>query len=197
MISRLKGFVVDFDPGFIVLDVNGVGYHIFCSEKQMKIWSKEISEIIVFVSTRFVNDQINLYGFSSKEDREMFFVLQSVQGVGPKMALSILSCLSKDEMYSAAKNGQSSVFLMASGVGKKIAEKIVMELKSKIPSGFKDIDDQNNVVDVEKDLGSALKNLGYSNDDVKDVMNNVADNFDETLSFSDKMRLSLKYLSGK
>lgn len=128
MIGKLKGTVDSIHADHIILDVNGVGYLVYCSGKTMgNLVSGQ--ELALLIETHVREDHINLYGFYNHEEKTSFSILQSVKGVGTKMAMSILSALSPEEIAYALSMKDAAIFKQISGVGKKLAERIVTELK--------------------------------------------------------------------
>lgn len=133
MIGKLKGLVEVIGEGTIILDVNGVGYEVFLSAKALRSLSAgEIANIIIETHVR--EDAIRLYGFLSEIERSWFRLLQTVQGVGSKVALAILGVLSPQELSSAIALQDWAPLEQTPGVGKKLAQRIVAELKDKAPS---------------------------------------------------------------
>ena len=164
MIAKLRGRVDSIGDGEAVIDVNGVGYLVFAPARTVAdLTVGESAEI--FIETHVREDHIHLYGFATPADRETFRTLMTVQGVGAKVGLAILSVLSGDEAARAIAAQDSSAFRRVSGVGPKLAQRIVLELKDKLvaltaapltangaaPAGGRVVDD----------AVSALVNLGY------------------------------------
>src|SRR3954462_13625462 len=172
MIAKLRGRVDQIGEDFAVIDVGGVGYLAFCASRTLSSLPAigEVAELAIETHVR--EDHIHLYGFSTNSEREMFRTLTTVQGVGAKVALAILSALSAEQISHAIAAGDQAAFRRASGVGPKLAQRIVAELKDKLlpvafaaavnPAGGK----------VPKGGGSrfeeavsALVNLGYGRGD--------------------------------
>ena len=130
MIGKLKGKIESSEDGKIIIDAGGVGYLVFCSGKTLsKLTPGEYAELLIETHVR--EDHIRLYGFYSAEEKTTFNILQSVKGVGTRMALAILSELTPEEIQLALSAQDKVVFNNVSGVGKKLAERIVTELKDK------------------------------------------------------------------
>ncbi len=170
MIGKLKGRIDSFGADWLIVDVNGVGYHVFCSSRTLAAMPSvgEFGEL--FTEMLVSQDMIRLVGFSSAMEREWFRLLQSVQGVGTKVALAILSTLSVGEIGNAIALQDKTMMGRAPGVGKKLAERIVIELKDKVPSLAAGGDAQLAKLSGElsgaqptaaTDAVSALVNLGY------------------------------------
>ncbi len=133
MIGKLAGTVDSLGPDHIILDVVGVGYLVHCSSSTLSRLSTG-ANVALMIETRITDETIRLYGFSSPEEREWFRLLQTVQSVGARVALNVLSALSPRELDHAIALGDKSAFGRAQGVGPKLATRIVTELKDKAPS---------------------------------------------------------------
>ena len=196
MIGKLKGIVDSTYLDHAIIDVNGVGYLVFCSSKTLSnIGAGE--SIALLIETHVREDHIHLYGFSSNEEKSTFTMLQSVKGVGTKMSMAILGTMSPEEISYALALKDTTPFNRVSGVGKKLAERIVTELKDKYSSGY--IADMpihtshlnpsgNNIL---LDAIAALVSLGVSKMDAQSRVNAiVAQNKD--IALNDLIRLALK-----
>lgn len=136
MIYSLKGKISRVDDNIIVVDVNGVGYEVCCSFNSIDdLTRKQDSIVYTYMAVR--EDAVSLFGFSSLEEKRMFMHLISVSGIGPKMAISILSGMSAQGLASAVVNQNVSVLTKIKGLGKKTAERIVLELKEKVDAVVK------------------------------------------------------------
>ncbi len=160
MISVIRGEVVHTEADNLIVMVGGVGLRVFTTRSVCD--TAQIGST-VYLHTHLVvrEDALTLYGFDSIEGRDFFELLLGVNGVGPRIALAILSTLSLDAIRRAIVNEQSDVFARVSGVGKKTAQKILLHLQDKIQqvSGFEHI---STLSDVDTELISALTSLGYS-----------------------------------
>ncbi len=169
MIGKLKGRIDSFGTDWLIIDVSGVGYHVFCSSKTLAALPS-VGEFTELHTEMLVSqDMIRLVGFASVLEREWFRLLQTVQGVGTRVALAILSTLSASEIANAIALQDKPMIGRASGVGKKLAERIVLELKDKAPA-FTGGDAMLSKLQAElggprptsaSDAVSALVNLGY------------------------------------
>lgn len=174
MIGKLKGIVDEIGDDHCVVDVGGVGYVAHCTARTLSSLEGGGAAITLFIETYVREDMIRLYGFQSALEREWFRLLQNnVQGVGAKVALAILSTLSPTELANAIALKDVAMVARAPGVGKKVAERIVTELKNKAPSyageaigtiGFKQELGEGVAPAPVSDAVSALANLGYSRD---------------------------------
>ena len=169
MIGKLRGRIDSFGTDWVIVDVGGVGYHVFCSSKTLTALPP-VGEFAEVLTEMLVSqDMIRLVGFATAHERDWFRLLQTVQGVGTKVALAILSTLSAYELGNAIALQDKAMIGRANGVGKKLAERIVLELKDKVPAFA--VSDPS-LAKLQADLGaprptaitdavSALVNLGY------------------------------------
>ena len=162
MIARLRGTLADFGADFAVIDVNGVGYLVSASSRTLSALGAVGAEITLHTEMLVGEDFIRLVGFTSAAERDWFRLLTSVQGVGARVALAILSALSADEVQLAVASGDNAMIARAQGVGPKLAQRIVNELRDKaggiaLGSGSPAAPRGNNAADAL----SALANLGF------------------------------------
>jgi holliday junction DNA helicase RuvA len=170
MIGKLKGIIDSYGEDYILLDVQGVGYQVHCSARTMQALPGPGEAATLSIETYVREDQIKLFGFASDSEREWFRLLQTVQGVGAKVALSVLGTLKTSELASAIAMRDKGMVQRAPGVGAKVAERIVSELKDKVPA-FANVDpaavhlagalDEKRAPRPVMDAVSALVNLGY------------------------------------
>ena len=132
MIAKLTGSLDSSGEGWAVIDVGGVGYLVFCSNRTLGVLAGVTGAVSVFVETHVREDHIHLYGFADAAEREGFRLLTTVQGVGAKVALGILSVLTTDALAQAVAAGDKAAVSQAQGVGPKLATRIVTELKDKV-----------------------------------------------------------------
>ncbi len=170
MIGKLTGIIDSYGEDFVILDVNGVGYLVHCSARTLQELPAVGEAVALSIETHVREDQIRLFGFVSGGEREWFRLLQTVQGVGTKVALAILSTLKPADLATAIAMRDKATITRTPGVGPKVAERIVTELKDKAPalavvdpavvrlSGA--LDDRRAPGPV-LDAVSALINLGY------------------------------------
>jgi holliday junction DNA helicase RuvA len=170
MIGRLKGIIDSYGEDFVILDVNGVGYLVHCSARTLQALPAAGEPVALAIETHVREDQIRLFGFLFDGEREWFRLLQTVQGVGTKVALSVLGTLKPAELASAIALRDKAMVARSPGVGPKVAERIVTELKDKAPA-YADLDpavirlsgavDERRAPQPVSDAVSALVNLGY------------------------------------
>src|SRR5258705_3511172 len=139
MIGKLKGIIDSYGADFIVLDVGGVGYLVHCSARTLQDLPGVGQPATLSIETYVREDQIRLFGFLSDVEREWFRLLQTVQGVGAKVALSVLSTFKTGDLASAIAMGDKVAIRRVPGVGPKVAERLVIELKDKAPA-YSDLD---------------------------------------------------------
>ena len=202
MISQLSGKIISSDDKSLIVDVNGVGYQVFCS-LQTLIDLNDSNETITILTEFIVReDSQSLYGFSGQLEKKWFNLLISVQGVGAKAAIAILSSITIDELGYAISNSEKSTVTKAEGVGPKIAGRIINELKDKIPESqikplFANYMDQNNKdKELVEDAISALSNLGYNKNNVKNIVIELYED-SKDISLSELISKSLKKLGNK
>ena len=170
MIGKLKGIVDSYGEDYVILDVGGVGYQVHCSARTMQALPSPGEAAALSIETHVREDQIKLFGFTSDIEREWFRLLQTVQGVGAKVAMSVLGTLKPSELASAVAMRDKAMVARTPGVGPKVAERIVTELKDKAPA-YANVDpavvhlagalDEKRAPRPIADAVSALVNLGY------------------------------------
>ncbi|MDR3186940.1 MAG: Holliday junction branch migration protein RuvA [Holosporaceae bacterium] len=197
MITHLNGSIEKIAENSIVVDVNGVGYGVTCSARTINEARSHSGLIHIFTAMSIREDSWTLYGFITEQERFWFNTLISVQGVGGKVAIAILSALSDDDIYNAFLNGDRTIFSRADGVGPKLATRIITELKDKIVGKIdlsSTISSQiTSESSVANDVISALLNLGYQR---ADVLRTVASmQFEENCEFGVMLKRVLNKLS--
>lgn len=189
MISRLTGSIVHTDLKSIVLDVQGVGYKLFVSPDVFTKIDKDIP--VTFWTYLAVRENaLDLYGFLSLSELNFFELLITISGIGPKTAMGILNVASVHSLETAVQTGDTSHLTKISGIGKKVAEKIVLELKDKIKEGIH-TPEQAQTMKNDADVLEALKSLGYSPTEARDVIKKLPKTITKT---NDKIREALKVL---
>jgi Holliday junction DNA helicase RuvA len=171
MIGKLKGVIESYGEDTVIVDVNGVGYEVHCSARTMQELPGIGQPTTLSIETHVREDQIRLFGFLTEIEREWFRLLQTVQGVGVKVALAVLGTLKPAELASAIAMRDKAMVARTPGVGAKVAERIVTELKDKAPA-YTNIDpalvrlsgalDDKRAPAPVTDAVSALVNLGYA-----------------------------------
>lgn len=171
MIGKLKGLIDAFGDDFVLIDVGGVCYQAYCSSKTLSALPRVGEAAVLFIEMIVREDMIRLYGFASEAEKAWFNTLTEVQGVGSRVALSILSVLSPSDLTSAIALQDKAMIGRANGVGPKLAIRIVTELKGKVPAmgtidagvlGLQTAIGEGVVNSNVADAVSALTNLGYA-----------------------------------
>jgi holliday junction DNA helicase RuvA len=203
MISKLKGRIDAYGPDWVVIDVNGVGYHCSCSTKTLS-HLPGVGEFAEILTEMLVSqDMIRLVGFATPGERDWFKLLQTVQGVGTKVALAVLSTLSTHELTNAIALQDKAMVSRAPGVGPKVAQRIVSELKDKAPA-FAPADPALAKLQAElsapkptaaRDAVSALVNLGYGQTQAGAAVSAAMRKAGEDAATEQLIRLALKELA--
>jgi Holliday junction DNA helicase RuvA len=204
MIGKLKGTIDSYGEDYIILDVHGVGYLVHCSAKTLTALPPTGEAATLSIETHVREDLIRLYGFRSDQEREWFRLLQTVQGVGAKVALAILSALEPGALATALGTGDKAMIGRAPGVGPKLAQRIVTELKDKAPA-FGAVDPaivklSDSVAEKTApapvaDAVSALINLGYQQAQASAAVAAAVRVAGETASSPQLIRLALKEMA--
>ena len=186
MIGYLKGKIHLIRNNFIILDVNGVGYKIFVTS-EMIVNSQEGIERELFIHNYIREDALSLFGFDSFAGLEMFELLLSVSGVGPKSALSILSEAEVEKIQQVIAKEDPTLFTKISGIGLKTAQRIILELKGKITLESVDTEE----ISDSQDIVDALSKLGYRTHEIKKYVRLIPKELKTT---SEKIKWMLKEL---
>src|SRR5437879_5518703 len=204
MIGKLKGLIDGYGEDYVILDVGGVGYQVHCSGRTLQALPAPGEAVVLSIETYVREDQIRLFGFRTDVEREWFRLLQTVQGVGAKVALSVLGTLKPADLASAIAMRDKAMVARTPGVGPKVAERIVTELKDKAPA-YADIDPAvirlTGAVEDKRapapvaDAVSALVNLGYGQPQAAAAIAAAARSAGEGADTARLIRLGLKELS--
>lgn len=204
MIGKLKGLIDSYGDDYVLLDVGGVGYQVHCASRTLQALPAPGGAAVLSIETYVREDQIKLFGFRSDAEREWFRLLQTVQGVGTKVALSILSTLKPSELATAISMRDKAMVARAPGVGPKVAERVVTELKDKAPK-YADIDpavvrlagavDEKSAPRPVADAVSALVKLGFGQPQAAAAIAAAAHAAGEGAETAQLVRLGLKELS--
>lgn len=206
MIAKLSGLLDSIRDGQAVIDVGGVGYLVFCSSRTLGLMPACGQPVSLQIETHVREDHIHLYGFGSDAERDWFKTLTTVQGVGAKVALSILGTLAPLELAQAIVAGDRATVSRAEGVGPKLAQRIVTELKDKaagvglrsgVPSEAAAGAIKGVAIDGElADAVSALVNLGYRRVEAFSAVTNASRKLGGEAAIGDLIRAGLKELGG-
>lgn len=171
MIAHLRGKLAQKDPARVIVDVHGVGYEVIVPLTTFSALPDLGSEVSIDIHTHVREDTIALYGFSTRRERAIFEKLMTISGIGPKLAVTILSGGSVEDLVSAIKRSDLARLTAIQGVGKKTAERIILELKDKL----QEYADAPQKPAVEMDVLSALENLGYNRAMAESAMRRAID----------------------
>jgi len=177
MIGYLTGKIINIKPTRLLLDVNGVGYSINISINTFEnISDKDSVSLHIFTSVR--EDAITLFGFYNETEKDMFELLISVNGIGPKLGLNILSGIQVEELKEAIEAGNTSRIIAIPGVGRKTAERLILELRNKVEK-ITESQDRGTSYNIRQEAISALTTLGYNikqaENAVRDILNDKKD----------------------
>lgn len=187
MIGSVTGKIQHKGTGFLIIETAGVGYKIFV-RPPLYFDSKVGGNLSLVIHTHVREDQITLYGFQALPELEFFDLLLTVSGVGPKSALAIMSLAGLDMLKSAIVSEDPSVFTKVSGIGRKTAERVIIELKDKL----KDESTSQPVAREHSDAMDALVSLGYSQAEARDALKSVPKDVENLQA---KVKIALKALS--
>ena len=204
MIGKLKGIIDSYGEDFVIVDVGGVGYLVHCSARTLQELPGPGQPAALSIETHVREDQLRLYGFRTDLEREWFRLLQTVQGVGAKVALSVLGTLKPADLASAIAMRDKAMVARSPGVGPKVAERIITELKDRAPAharvdpavirlagAIEDSEAPRPVVDAV----SALVNLGYGQPQAAAAIAAAAREAGEEADVAKLIRLGLKELA--
>jgi Holliday junction DNA helicase RuvA len=204
MIGKLKGVIDSYSEDHVILDVNGVGYLVHCSARTLQELPPAGQVAALSIETYVREDQIRLFGFMTDVEREWFRLLQTVQGVGAKVALAVLGTLKPADLASAIAMRDKAMVARTPGVGPKVAERIVTELKDKAPA-YAEIDpalvrlsgalEDKRAPQPISDAVSALVNLGYGQPQAAAAVAAAARSAGEGAEVKTLIRLGLKELA--
>ncbi|MDR3474478.1 MAG: Holliday junction branch migration protein RuvA [Devosia sp.] len=204
MISKLKGMIEGFGDDFVEIDVGGVVYEAFCSSKTLGTLPRVGEATVIFIEMIVREDMIRLYGFATEAEKAWFRLLMTVQGVGARVALSILSTLAPGELSSAIALQDKAMVGRANGVGPKLAVRLVTELKGKVPAlggidagvlGLQTALGEGQARGNVADAVSALSNLGYSGAQASAAVARVVSKEGDDVATERLIRLGLRELS--
>lgn len=182
MYSYIKGVITIIDTSYVVLENNGIGYMIYVANPYSYT---ENEEVIIYLYQQIREDENTLYGFKTKDDKDLFLKLISVKGLGCKMALPMLSGDNKDAILDAIDTGNVSYLKKFPKIGDKVARQIILDLKGKLAN-----DDKKGSLNNFEELTETLKSLGYKPNDIKKVLPKL----DTSLSLEKQVKEALKLL---
>jgi Holliday junction DNA helicase RuvA len=204
MIGKLTGVVDSYGEDWTIIDIGGVGYQVHCSVRTLQLLPGVGEKVTLSIETYVREDMIKLYGFAGDLEREWFRLLQIVQGVGARVALAVLGVLKPTDLASAIALQDKAVLIRVPGVGKKVAERIVTELRDKAPA-YSSADPA--VVSLQSSLAenaaprqladavSALVNLGYAQIQASGAVARASQSAGQSASTEELIRLGLQELA--
>lgn len=193
MIARLTGTLAETGADSAVIDVGGVGYQVLASARTLDALGAPGSEVLILTELQVREDAWTLFGFGSAAERHAFRALTSIQGVGGRLALAILSVLAPDELARAAANGDQAVISRANGVGPKLATRIANELQGKLVPGLAaGMGSPAPRAGTAADALSALANLGFKPADASAAVNSAQDELGPDATLDALVRLALR-----
>ena len=192
MIARLEGIIVHTTEKYLIIDVSGVGYKVNVTTDTLA--SSLLGDHVSFwIHTAVRENSIDLYGFKNTNEMSFFELLLDVSGIGPRSALSILAIAPIDTLKRAIATGDTGYLNKVSGIGKKTAEKIIIELRDKLQD-YKNDDDTPSSLRDESDILEALKSLGYSQNEARDALKQVPAT---TIGTNARIKEALQMLGGR
>lgn len=204
MIGKLRGVIDSYGEDYVILDVGGVGYQVHCASRTLQALPTAGEAAVLSIETHVREDQIRLFGFRTDAEREWFRLLQTVQGVGAKVALAVLSTLPPADLANAIALRDRAAVARTPGVGPKVAERIVTELRDKAPA-FAAVDpaavqlsgaiEERRAPQPVSDAISALVNLGYGQPQASAAIASAMRSAGEGAETAHLIRLGLKELS--
>ena len=201
MIGQLRGQLLSKRPNTLLVDVKGVGYEVIIPLTSFYELPGEGSEITLKIHTHAREDALILFGFCSQREKDLFLKLISISGVGPKLAIAILSGAQVEELAQAIADGNLARLTAIPGVGRKTAERLVLELKSLVtpfllPEQIEAAREGGKPTALEEDVVSALTNLGYSRSSAEKALSAALRSAETERSFEEVLRNTLRRLAG-
>ena len=202
MIALISGKIASKSISNVIIDVQGVGYRVFIPLTTFYELPETGAIITLHIHTNVKEDAINLFGFYTTQERDLFQLMISVSGIGPKMSMNILSGIPAQELLGAISDGNVNKLTRIPGVGKKMAERLVLELKEKVikkmmMEELPQANAQNRLDDmIAEDVISALVNLGYKSNVAKDALDKSIRESSGEMVMDQLLKKTLKIISG-
>lgn len=202
MIALINGLLINKSISHVIVEANGIGYRIFVPLTTFYELPSMDQSVTLHIHTHVRPEAISLFGFGTEEEKNVFELMLSVSGIGPRLAINILSGISAEELIRAVSHGNLNRLISIPGVGKKMAERMILELKDKmvklstyeaIYKANGDIEVYDSIID---DVLSALVNLGYKNQKARDVLDKIIKESSESLTLGVLLKKALKILAG-
>ena len=188
LISMIRGNIQNIGDEWLDLAVGGIVFRIAVPTSNISQLDPKGSKIELFTSLQVREGSMSLFGFLTEDERKTFEILININGIGPKMALNLLSILSPDSLSSAVNLGDINAFTVVPGVGKKMASRIILELKGRV-----DLSDQQYKNSPDEELTNALMSLGYTLSEIRKAVLNI--DYSDSVTLEDKVRSALNNLS--
>ena len=192
MISSLQGKLESIGSDQAIINVGGIGFQVFMPTTALSVLGTPGDEVKLFTHLHLREDNVALYGFPSTEELWLFQTLISVSGLGPRLALAMLSSLSTEQITMAIATASSDMLTMIPGIGKKVADRIILELKEKIGAGWV-VSPAAQLAQENTDVLAALTSLGYSAAEATKAVTTLPSTSD--LSLEEKIKTALQYFS--
>ncbi|MGI6097620.1 MAG: Holliday junction branch migration protein RuvA [Dethiobacteria bacterium] len=197
MISYLRGIVRTSSSEAAILETGGIGYEVFIPARA-SVYLRPGEEIVLFTHLIVKEDHFALYGFINEEERDLFVQLLGVSGVGPKVALSLLSSLEVRQLTEAIGTGDLKTLMSVPGIGRKSAQRLVFELKEKLPEHYLTASKGRQVDSkVFNEAYEALRSLGYTQSEIVSALNNIQQKSMDSLDAANLTKLALRYLASR
>ncbi|MFL6437018.1 MAG: Holliday junction branch migration protein RuvA [Terriglobales bacterium] len=193
MIAHLRGRILEKHPTSLILEATGIGYEVAISVTSFSGLPAEGSEVSLYIHTHVREDVLALYGFLRREEKQLFERLISVSGIGPKLAMTVLSGIAADALVSALRSNDLTALTRIPGVGKKTAERMVLELRDKL-EGMAAAPTAPPIGGMEEDVVSALVNLGYQRSPAEQAVKRAANGAGANASFEQLFRQTMSML---
>ncbi len=194
MIASLRGTVESLSGDFAIINVNGVGFKVYMPTSVLSTLGTIGEEVRLHTHLHLKEDEATLYGFGSADELTLFQTLISVSGLGPKMALATLSAMTVDQVAMAIATGSADLLIRVPGIGRKMADRVILELKDKIGAGLITTSAAQ-LTQENSDVLAALTSLGYSISEASRAVATLPPSSDMPLE--EKIKLALQYFGGK
>lgn len=193
MIASLQGVLESMGGDYVIINVGGVGFRVYMPTSVLSSLGKVGEEVQIYTHLRVTDDDISLYGFGTADELTLFETLIGVSGLGPRLALAMLSALTVEQMTMAIATGSTDLLTTVPGIGRKMASRLVLELKDKVGAGLI-ATPAAQFAQENTDVLAALTSLGYSVSEASRAVATLPATSD--LSVEERVKLALQYLGG-
>lgn len=194
MIASLQGKLESLGTDWAIINVGGVGFQVYLPTSTLSTLGTTGKEVKLFTHLHLREDNVTLYGFASAEELGLFQILISVSGLGPRLALAMLSAMDAEKLTMAIATSSADLLIQVPGIGKKMAERLILELKDKISTSWITTPAAQ-LAQENTDVAAALTSLGYSATEATHAVSTLPSSPD--LSLEEKIKLALGYFGGK